>query len=57
MYEPQIGSGLKRIVEDNNYVVVIKPGTWCDVYGNMTNPLCAEFTIDTSSGAGTARKS
>ncbi|KAE8969248.1 Lysosomal beta glucosidase [Phytophthora rubi] len=54
VYKPQIGRGLKRIVEDSNYVVAIKPDTWCDVYGkNMTNPLCAKFTIDTTSGAGT----
>ncbi|KAL4151013.1 hypothetical protein PRNP1_010399 [Phytophthora ramorum] len=53
VYEPQIGSGLKRIVEDSNYVVAIKPNTWCNVYDNITNPLCAEFAIDTSSGAGT----
>ncbi|GMF56118.1 unnamed protein product [Phytophthora fragariaefolia] len=53
VYQPQIGHGLKRIVEDSNYVVAIKPDTWCDVYNNITNPLCAQFTIDTSSGAGT----
>ncbi|KAG6590962.1 Lysosomal beta glucosidase [Phytophthora cinnamomi] len=54
VYQPQIGRGLKRIVEDSNYVVAIKPDTWCNVYGdNITNPLCAEFTIDTSSGADT----
>ncbi|GMF13723.1 unnamed protein product [Phytophthora lilii] len=54
VYQPQIGSGLRRIVEDSNYVVAIKPDTWCNVYGdNITNPLCAEFTIDTTSGAGT----
>ncbi|KAG6583212.1 Lysosomal beta glucosidase [Phytophthora cinnamomi] len=54
VYQPQIGHGLKRIVEDSNYVVAIKPDTWCNVYGdNITNPLCAQFTIDTSSGAGT----
>ncbi|KAL3660842.1 hypothetical protein V7S43_014244 [Phytophthora oleae] len=54
VYEPQFGKGLKRIVEDSKYVVAVKPDTWCNVYGeNITNPLCAEFTIDTSSGAGT----
>ncbi|GMF62019.1 unnamed protein product [Phytophthora fragariaefolia] len=53
VYQPQIGHGLKRIVEDSNYVVAIKPDTWCDVYNNITNPLCAQFTIDMSSGVGT----
>ncbi|EGZ11268.1 family 3 putative glycosyl hydrolase [Phytophthora sojae] len=54
VYQPQIGQGLKRIVEDSKYVVAIKPDTWCDVYwGGAKNPLCAEFTIDTTSGAGT----
>eukprot|EP00644_Phytophthora_capsici_P009435 jgi/Phyca11/526839/estExt2_fgenesh1_pm.C_PHYCAscaffold_130100 len=54
VYEPQFGKGLKRIVEDSKYVVAVKPDTWCNVYGeNITNPLCAEFTIDTTSGAGT----
>ncbi|KAF4139585.1 Fibronectin type III-like domain [Phytophthora infestans] len=54
VYKPEIGTGLKRIVEDSKYVVAVKPDTWCDVYAdNITNPLCAEFTIDTSSGAGT----
>ncbi|RQM14528.1 hypothetical protein DD237_003163 [Peronospora effusa] len=46
VYKPEIGSGLKRVVEDSNYVVAIKPDTWCDVYGDMTNPFCASFTID-----------
>ncbi|OWZ02537.1 Glycosyl hydrolase [Phytophthora megakarya] len=53
VYQPQIGKGLKKIVEDSNFVVAVKPDTWCDVYNNITNPLCAEFKIDTSSGAGT----
>ncbi|CAH0474296.1 unnamed protein product [Peronospora belbahrii] len=52
VYKPEIGSGLKRVVEDSNYVVAIKPDTWCDVYGDITNPLCALFTIDISSDAG-----
>ncbi|KAK1946269.1 Lysosomal beta glucosidase [Phytophthora citrophthora] len=54
VYDPQFGKGLKRIVEDSKYVVAVKPDTWCNVYGdNITHPLCAEFTIDTTSGAGT----
>ncbi|KAG7395708.1 hypothetical protein PHYBOEH_003313 [Phytophthora boehmeriae] len=53
VYDPQIGKGLKRVFEDSKYVVAIKPDTWCNVYGeNITNPLCAPFTVDTSSGAG-----
>ncbi|KAG6971688.1 hypothetical protein JG687_00001881 [Phytophthora cactorum] len=47
VYDPQIGSGFKKITEDSNYVVAIKPDTWCNVYKNITNPLCAVFTIDT----------
>ncbi|KAE9343611.1 hypothetical protein PF008_g9605 [Phytophthora fragariae] len=47
VYDPQIGSGFKKVTEDSNYVVAIKPDTWCNVYKNITNPLCAVFTIDT----------
>ncbi|CAI5742606.1 unnamed protein product [Peronospora destructor] len=53
VFMPEIGSGLKRVVEDSNYVVAIKPDTWCNAYGNMTNPLCASFTIDMAKDAGT----
>ncbi|KAL4096198.1 hypothetical protein PRIC1_009560 [Phytophthora ramorum] len=53
VYDPQIGKGLKRVFEDSDYVVAIKPETWCNVYNNITNPLCAEFSVDTSNGAGT----
>ncbi|CAI5721726.1 unnamed protein product [Peronospora destructor] len=52
VFMPEIGSSLKRVVEDSNYVVAIKPDTWCDAYGNMTNPLCASFTIDMAKDAG-----
>ncbi|KAE8899975.1 hypothetical protein PF005_g26780 [Phytophthora fragariae] len=38
VYEPQISSGLKAIVEDSNYVMTIKPDTRCNVNGSMTNP-------------------
>ncbi|CAI5715529.1 unnamed protein product [Hyaloperonospora brassicae] len=51
VYDPQIGKGLKRVFEDSDYVVAIKPDTWCDVYNNITNPLCAQFSIDTSGAA------
>ncbi|KAG6609743.1 Lysosomal beta glucosidase [Phytophthora cinnamomi] len=47
VYDPQIGSGLKKVTEDSNFVVAIKPDTWCNVYKNITNPLCAVFTIET----------
>ncbi|KAL4152368.1 hypothetical protein PRNP1_009299 [Phytophthora ramorum] len=47
VYDPQIGKGLKKITEDSNYVVAIKPDTWCNVYKNITNPLCAVFKIET----------
>ncbi|CAI5715555.1 unnamed protein product [Hyaloperonospora brassicae] len=51
VYDPQIGKGLKRVFEDSDYVVAIKPDTWCDVYNNITHPLCAQFSIDTSGAA------
>jgi len=47
VYDPQIGKGFKKVTEDSDYVVAIKPDTWCDVYHNITNPLCAVFKIDT----------
>ncbi|ETO68829.1 hypothetical protein F444_14416 [Phytophthora nicotianae P1976] len=47
VYDPQIGNGFKKVTEDSNYVVAIKPDTWCNVYKNITNPLCAVFKIDT----------
>ncbi|POM58663.1 Family 3 Glycosyl hydrolase [Phytophthora palmivora] len=46
VYDPQIGKGLKKITEDSDFVVAIKPDTWCNVYKNITNPLCAVFTIN-----------
>ncbi|KAG7399860.1 hypothetical protein PHYBOEH_007721 [Phytophthora boehmeriae] len=49
VYDPQIGKGLKRVFEDSDYVVAVGPWTWCDVYNNITNPLCAEFSVDTTS--------
>ncbi|CAI5741801.1 unnamed protein product [Peronospora destructor] len=52
VYNGKIGVGLPKIVEDSNYVVAVKPDTDCDVYNfNMTNPLCAKFTIMNPSGA------
>ncbi|KAG7394890.1 hypothetical protein PHYBOEH_004514 [Phytophthora boehmeriae] len=53
VYDPQIGKGLKRVFEDSNYVLAVGPETRCDVYKNVTNPLCAKFSVDTSSGVGT----
>uniref|UniRef100_H3G931 beta-glucosidase n=1 Tax=Phytophthora ramorum TaxID=164328 RepID=H3G931_PHYRM len=49
VYFPQIGSGLKLVAEDANYVVAIKPETDCDVYNETAaaNPLCATFTLST----------
>ncbi|KAF4323714.1 hypothetical protein BBO99_00000862 [Phytophthora kernoviae] len=49
VYDPQIGSGFKQVAEDGKFVVAIKPDTWCDVYHNITNPLCSVFTLDTGS--------
>ncbi|KAE9355978.1 hypothetical protein PF008_g3821 [Phytophthora fragariae] len=45
-YQLQIGQSLKRGGHH--------PNTWCSMSGkNMTSPLCAEFSVDTTSGAGT----
>lgn len=45
VFDPQIGKGLKRVLENSDYVVAIKPDTWCDVYNNITNPLCGQFSV------------
>jgi beta-glucosidase len=49
VYYPQIGHGLKKVAEDCDYVVAIKPETDCDVYNETAaaNPLCATFTLST----------
>ncbi|KAE8900906.1 Lysosomal beta glucosidase [Phytophthora fragariae] len=49
VYYPQIGSGLKKVAEDADYVIAIKPETDCDVYNEtaVANPLCATFTLQT----------
>ncbi|KAH7482213.1 Lysosomal beta glucosidase [Phytophthora ramorum] len=49
VYYPQIGSGLKKVAEDADYVIAIKPETDCDVYNEtaVANPLCATFTLET----------
>ncbi|ETI42746.1 hypothetical protein L917_11680 [Phytophthora nicotianae] len=49
VYYPQMGHGLKRVAEDCDYVVAIKPETDCDVYNEtaVVNPLCATFTLST----------
>lgn len=52
VYDPQIGSGFKKVAEAGRFVVAIKPDTWCDVYHNITNPLCAVFTLDTGDNFG-----
>uniref|UniRef100_M4B1D3 beta-glucosidase n=1 Tax=Hyaloperonospora arabidopsidis (strain Emoy2) TaxID=559515 RepID=M4B1D3_HYAAE len=52
VYDPQIGHGLKRVFEDSDYVVALKPETNCDVYNdNSKHPLCAKFSVDTSGRA------
>ena len=45
---------MKRVFEGNEYVVAIKPDTGWDVYNNITHPLCAQFSIDTSGAAAAA---
>lgn len=51
VYYPQIGRGLKKVAEDTDYVIAIKPETDCDVYNSTAtaaNPLCATFSLNTS---------
>jgi beta-glucosidase len=49
VYYPQIGQGLKKVAEDADYVIAIKPETDCDVYNEtaVANPLCATFSLST----------
>ncbi|EEY68575.1 glycoside hydrolase, putative [Phytophthora infestans T30-4] len=49
VYYPQVGHGLKKVAEDCEYVVAIKPETDCDVYNEtaVANPLCATFSLNT----------
>ncbi|ETM32940.1 hypothetical protein L914_19763, partial [Phytophthora nicotianae] len=49
VYYPQVGHGLKKVAEDCDYVVAIKPETDCDVYNEtaVANPLCATFSLNT----------
>ncbi|GMF27263.1 unnamed protein product [Phytophthora lilii] len=49
VYYPQIGSGLKQVAEDAEYVIDVKPDTACDVYNEtaIANPLCASSTLNT----------
>jgi beta-glucosidase len=47
VFDPQIGNGFHRTAEDGDFVVGIKPDTDCDVYNNMTSPLCAKFELKT----------
>ncbi|KAG7390124.1 hypothetical protein PHYPSEUDO_008827 [Phytophthora pseudosyringae] len=49
VYYPQIGQGFKKVAEDADYVIAIKPETDCDVYNTTAaaNPLCATFTLAT----------
>ncbi|KAF1320476.1 Lysosomal beta glucosidase, partial [Globisporangium splendens] len=47
VYDPQIGNGFVQVAEDGDFVVAIKPETECNVYGEITNPLCAKFELKT----------
>lgn len=49
VYYPQVGHGIKKVAEDCEYVVAIKPETDCDVYNEtaVANPLCATFSLNT----------
>lgn len=48
VFDPQIGAGFNRIVENGDYFVAVKPETECNVYGAKSvasNPLCGKFLI------------
>ncbi|KAJ8579095.1 hypothetical protein ON010_g101 [Phytophthora cinnamomi] len=48
VFDPQIGSGFRRIVEPGSYFVAVKPETDCNVYNEgdaKSSGLCAQFTI------------
>jgi beta-glucosidase len=47
VFDPQIGSGFRRVAEAGDYLVAVKPDTECDVYGDKaaSSPLCASFTL------------
>jgi beta-glucosidase len=49
VYYPQIGKGLKKIAEDSEFWVAIKPETDCDVYNEtaVRSSLCSNFTLST----------
>ncbi|KAG6599717.1 Lysosomal beta glucosidase [Phytophthora cinnamomi] len=49
VYYPQIGQGFKKVAEDADYAIAIKPETDCDVYNSTAapNPLCGTFTLAT----------
>lgn len=48
VFDPQIGAGFNRIVENGDYFVAVKPETECNVYSAeaaASNPLCGKFSI------------
>ncbi|KAG1711300.1 hypothetical protein DVH05_008553 [Phytophthora capsici] len=49
VFYPQIGHGLKKIAEDSEFWVAIKPETDCDVYNEtaIRSSLCSNFTLST----------
>uniref|UniRef100_K3W7X0 beta-glucosidase n=1 Tax=Globisporangium ultimum (strain ATCC 200006 / CBS 805.95 / DAOM BR144) TaxID=431595 RepID=K3W7X0_GLOUD len=52
-FDPQIGRGFNRVVEDGEYVIAVRPDMDCNVYtpeSIQAHPLCAKFTIG-STGA------
>ncbi|KAL7691577.1 putative glycoside hydrolase, family 3, glycoside hydrolase family 3 domain, immunoglobulin [Plasmopara halstedii] len=51
VYDPQIGNGFKRVYEDTDFVISIRPETSCDVYGNLDHPQCIKFSVNTNGGA------
>ncbi|OQR93007.1 glycoside hydrolase [Achlya hypogyna] len=46
VFAPQIGYGFKRVVEEGDFVVLVKPDTVVDVYADdWAHPLAAKFTV------------
>lgn len=48
VFDPQIGSGFNKIVENGVYFIAVKPETECNVYkedAGASNPLCGKFSI------------
>lgn len=43
VFDPQIGQGFKRVVEETDFIIALKPETKCED-SSIQNPLCARFS-------------